>query len=86
MKTLLICLSLFTAQCVSPPHLPPAESLLPQHYTEPDEVHFPCYVIEWRMTRPGHWESCTECGVIIESETRYNVGDTLKGFISPKHK
>jgi|688.fasta_scaffold570680_2 hypothetical protein len=67
--------------CKNPIHSQKSDTLSLQ------EKHFDCLVNEviGRRKKPPY-AYVTECGIMFYSDLRYEVGDTLKGFVSQKHK
>jgi hypothetical protein len=50
------------------------------------EKHFDCIIHESYEDSSGDYVIITECGLCIRVDSIHQVGDTLKGFYSPKHK
>jgi hypothetical protein len=55
-------------------------------YVDTTEKHFDCIVNESFEDSSGDYIIVTECGLYIRVDSVYMIGDTLKGFYSPKHK
>ena len=54
-------------------------------YMDSVENHFDCTIYETYQDSSGYY-IVTECGMFIQVDSVYQIGDTLKGFYSLKHK
>lgn len=50
------------------------------------EKHFDCTAESCESGEAGQYWITTECGILFESSKRYEPGQVIKGFTSPKHK
>jgi hypothetical protein len=50
------------------------------------EKHFDCRAETCERDEHGQYWITTECGILFESSKRYEPGQVIKGFTSPKHK